>query len=162
MSDTKYCPRCKTVKPKTEFGKYANAKDLKRWYCILCEREYGREFRIKNRDKVNESLRRSYAKHILKRRAENRQRAFEIKKKVLTHYGNGKFECVLCGFKNTVALSLDHINNNGYEERKIFNRPNPLYRHLIKNNFPDGYRTLCMNCQFIERDKHYKSKLLGD
>jgi hypothetical protein len=158
MSDTKYCTRCKQTKLKTEFGKWANSKDLKRWYCTSCEREYGRLFREKNRDKINATIRKSYWKHRVKRTSECREKNQKIKREVLTKYGNGECKCVLCGFTNIIALSLDHTNNNGSSERKKFNRPQPLYRHLIKNNFPEGYRTLCMNCQFIERQKYYDSK----
>ena len=29
-----------------------------------------------------------------------------------------------------------------------------LYNWLIKNNFPSGFQTLCMNCQFIKREEN--------
>jgi hypothetical protein len=37
----------------------------------------------------------------------------EIKKSVLHHYGNEKYECVLCGENRIVCLSIDHINGGG-------------------------------------------------
>jgi hypothetical protein len=73
-----------------------------------------------------------------------------IKTEVLTHYGNGKCACVKCGFSDIRALSIDHINGNGSQERnkkvRVF-----CYNWLRSNNYPDGYQTLCMNCQFIKR-----------
>jgi len=74
------------------------------------------------------------------------------KKLVLTHYGNGKCACVKCGFTDIRALSIDHVNGGGCDERRQTHRAgNTFYRWLIKNNFPLGYQTLCMNCQWIKR-----------
>lgn len=68
--------------------------------------------------------------------------------KVLTHYGNGRLACIKCGISDIRVLSLDHIMGNGYEERKL--HPN-AYPYVLRNNFPLGYQTLCMNCQMIKR-----------
>jgi len=77
----------------------------------------------------------------------------DIKIEVLTHYGNGKCACVKCGFDNTKALSIDHINGHGNTHRRNSNLSGGLemYRWLKKNNFPEGYQTLCMNCQMIKK-----------
>ncbi len=75
------------------------------------------------------------------------------KGEVLTHYGNGKCACVVCGYENVKALSVDHING------KTANEPTDkklngigMYLWLIREIFPQGYQTLCMNCQFIKRE----------
>jgi hypothetical protein len=90
---------------------------------------------------------------------EKKLREQKLKTEVLTHYGNGKLECVLCHFDNVVALSIDHTDGNGSQHRKAL-KPFArslggawFYRWLIKNNFPEGYRTLCMNCQWIEKER---------
>jgi hypothetical protein len=70
------------------------------------------------------------------------------KQGVLTHYGNGECACVWCGFKDIRALSIDHIHDNGRAHRREIHRS--LYNWLIDNDFPEGYQTLCMNCQFIK------------
>lgn len=71
---------------------------------------------------------------------------------VLTHYGNDNCACVKCGFDNIKALSLDHIDGriNGGDKLK----GDSSYRWLIRNNFPLGYQTLCLNCQFIKREEN--------
>jgi len=69
---------------------------------------------------------------------------------VLTHYGNEKCSCVKCGFSDIRALSIDHINGDGANHRKEVRSSN-LYRWLIQNNYPEGFQTLCMNCQSIKR-----------
>ena len=80
-----------------------------------------------------------------------RKRSSELKKKVLTYYGNGKLACVRCGFSDIRALSIDHLHGNGAEHRrKIGNKfGTKFYSWLKVQGFPEGYQTLCMNCQFI-------------
>lgn len=74
----------------------------------------------------------------------SRRKRLELKTKVLTHYGKGILACVICGEKRLPCLSLDHINGDGYKNRVGY----PWY---VMNNFPTGFQTLCMNCQFIKK-----------
>ena len=73
------------------------------------------------------------------------------REKVLTHYGNGKLACVRCGFDDIRALSIDHIDGGGSRHRKSLHKD--FYAWLIENDYPLGYQTFCMNCQFITRGK---------
>jgi len=82
--------------------------------------------------------------------------------KTLTHYGNGKLACVECGENRLPCLSLDHITNGGALHRKLLgNKRSSIYRVLGEEGYPEGYQTLCMNCQFIKKiaieyqDSHY-------
>ena len=77
----------------------------------------------------------------------------KIRKDVLTHYGNGKLACVCCGYSDIRALSIDHINGGGGKHRKALGLRAgvPFYQWLRLQEYPMGYRTLCMNCQFIAR-----------
>ncbi len=80
------------------------------------------------------------------------------KLEVLTHYGNGKCACVKCGESRLACLSIDHINGRGKEDRGK-RLGIAFYRHLRRNNYPSGYQTLCMNCQFVKRienNEYYK------
>ena len=82
-----------------------------------------------------------------------------IKLNVLTYYGNGIAKCVLCGHDRLTSLSIDHINGGGCKhlrESRIMG--GQFYRWLIKNNYPEGFRTLCMNCQFDERVRLIEEK----
>ena len=74
--------------------------------------------------------------------------------KVLTYYGNSdKPECVRCGFDDIRALSIDHIDGGGTQERlkNPTMKGQSVYYYLLKVKYPEGYQTLCMNCQFIKR-----------
>ena len=78
----------------------------------------------------------------------------KIKRIVLTHYANEKLECVICHENRIGCLSIDHINGGGNKHRKeIKSSGYHFYMWLIKNKFPEGYRTLCMNCQFLSTIK---------
>jgi hypothetical protein len=84
-----------------------------------------------------------------------------LKLKVVTYYGNGICACVKCGFSDIRALTIDHINGEGHKHRKDSSiRGNHVYLWLKKNNYPEGFQTLCMNCQMIKRarNKEYYTK----
>ena len=80
-----------------------------------------------------------YAKHGRKRDRE----------KVLNYYGN---VCCRCGFDDPRALTIDHENQRGNEHKSSGGKRLTSYqlcRWLVANKFPEGFRTLCANCQFI-------------
>lgn len=73
------------------------------------------------------------------------------KQKVILAYGG---KCVCCGESNPDFLTIDHILNDGAEERKKFNGYNgqSTYSALIKSGFPkDRYQLLCWNCNMGKR-----------
>ncbi len=75
----------------------------------------------------------------------------KVKIDVLTHYGNGKCQCVMCGESRLACLSIDHINGGGNQRRRGDGRGGTgLYILLRRQEFPVGYQTLCMNCQFCK------------
>ena len=81
-------------------------------------------------------------------RESNRLKRVEAKLIVLSHYGpNGKLQCCWpdCDVTDPDILELDHIENNGEEDRKIRGEGASMYRSLIRENFPSGYQTLCCN-----------------
>lgn len=81
------------------------------------------------------------------------EQAYELRLKteVLTHYGNGECKCVICGEVRLPCLSIDHINGGGTKHRLEINNSGgkAFYRWLKQHNYPEGYQTLCMNCQFM-------------
>jgi len=75
-----------------------------------------------------------------------------IKKDILTHYGNGRCACTKCGESRLACLSIDHIKGGGNKQRQGKLRGTvPFYLWLRSNGYPEGYQTLCMNCQFVKR-----------
>uniref|UniRef100_A0A6H2A3P1 Uncharacterized protein n=1 Tax=viral metagenome TaxID=1070528 RepID=A0A6H2A3P1_9ZZZZ len=109
-----------------------------------------RRFVQQKRYKQTEAFRKWY--QVTGKQREARLR-ITVKAEVLTHYGRNKYACVICGESRPACLSIDHINGNGCQERKRSggNRYGyKFYCYLKKNNYPKGYQTLCMNCQFCK------------
>ena len=85
-------------------------------------------------------------------REDSRQYKLKAKETILDRYGRS---CIRCGFDDIRALHLDHVNDNGAEERKSLGGQKisgaNFYLYLIKQGLPDGYQTLCANCNFIKQ-----------
>jgi len=98
---------------------------------------YAEEYRENNRDKL---------------RAYQTKRRRQLKFDALAKYGE---VCQSCGFSDWRALQIDHIDNNGAEERKSLGGQKfsgrVFYEWLKKQNYPKGYQTLCANCNVIKQ-----------
>jgi hypothetical protein len=78
--------------------------------------------------------------------ADTRARYHRNKKiKVIEEYGG---TCACCGDNTIEFLTIDHINGGGGKHRKSLNITSgaSFYDWLIRNDYPSGYRVLCMNC----------------
>ena len=114
-------------------------------------RAYGEQYRRLHKQEKREYNRRYNAEHPDKRRAVAKKANLAIRVRVLEHYGDGRATCIRCGFSDIRALSIDHIAGGGAEHRRAVGTGGTFYRWLIKNNYPKGFQTLCMNCQLIKR-----------
>lgn len=134
-----------------------NKKSVKNKFCKDClitldtnnSNEYDisvAQYVCKTCRKLRDQKRYEKRKEIIR----EKQRLYDlsVKMKVIQAYGE---KCVCCGEETLEFLTIDHINNNGAEDRK--NNGNKtggkLYRWLIKNNFPkEEYQILCFNCNY--------------
>jgi hypothetical protein len=57
-------------------------------------------------------------------------------------------KCVKCGFSDTRALQIDHVNGGGTKERVKDSRI--AEKNVINGNTTD-YQLLCANCNWIKR-----------
>jgi 5-methylcytosine-specific restriction endonuclease McrA len=84
-----------------------------------------------------------------------------LKHIVFDHYG---LSCESCGESDFSQLSIDHINNDGAQHRKQLSMNGGglhIYSWLIRNNFPDGFQTLCKKCnhkKWVEFKDQQKQK----
>jgi predicted transcriptional regulator len=107
---------------------------------------YPNEYYLKHRRLINDNNNRRRQVYNPLYKGKERRRRLKIKLDVINGYGG---KCACCGEIRVDFLTIDHINNDGKEDRKKFGRSaNKLYRWLIANNFPEGYQILCMNCNF--------------
>jgi hypothetical protein len=74
----------------------------------------------------------------------------KLRHDVLVHYSGGLPTCSCCGEKHEEFLSIDHINNDGADHRRMIGGRNTIYRWLTNNDFPPGFQVLCMNCNFAK------------
>lgn len=100
--------------------------------------------------RTKQELREKNRRVTIKRRENGKQQAYNaaLKAEILTYYGGGTLACVGCGFDDLQALTLDHTDSDGAKEKK---KGKQLYFALKKADYPNGYQTLCMNCQWIKR-----------
>jgi len=79
-----------------------------------------------------------------------------IKRSVLQHY-SPELKCVMCGNSDIRVLSIDHIHGGGSNHcRNLRSQGTTLYRWLIKNDYPEGYQVLCMNCNVIKAHENHE------
>ena len=97
------------------------------------------------RAKVRAHGKKAYVKFQRKIRQRYLDRFTETKKIILARYGEC---CQCCGEAEFHFLTLDHIYSDGAQQRRAIGHKTGynLYRWLINHGLPDGYQTLCYNC----------------
>ena len=77
-------------------------------------------------------------------RLRDRERNRSLRKAVLAYYGQ---VCACCGESEERFLVIDHVNNDGAAHRKVTKGSGyKTYLWIVMNEFPDGFQTLCHNC----------------
>lgn len=66
----------------------------------------------------------------------------KLRNLALEKYGN---QCSCCREDKKEFLGIDHIEGGGTQHRKKMGRVH-IYRWLYRNNYPEGFRVLCHNC----------------
>lgn len=132
--------------------------------CKLKSKLYYQEHKEEIKEKARERAR----KHRLEAPDEVRERdrfvmrAWRLRCKmiVLSHYGRGgKPVCIRCREDRLPCLSIDHIDGGGREDRRNRGKVGgSLYSQLIKEGFPTGFQTLCMNCQWVKRFENNENR----
>lgn len=135
-------------------------------------RQYQRDYRSKNKEKVNAWTRKHYNTHkddedFRKRRKETyykwyASRTDEIRERYRQKWLMWRAEiiemlggkCVRCGFTDSRALQVDHVNGDGYLDRK--GRGGNSAWLKIKQELKNGinthrYQLLCANCNWIKK-----------
>ena len=128
----------------------------------MTPRKYSKQYYQAHKVEMIEKAKQYNRIHKVVRTEHYWQYRAQLKLEVLTHYGNGKCACAQCDFDDIRALSIDHINGKGNEHRRVLGTTGgrPFYVWLKRNNFPEGYQTLCMNCQYVKRfeEKEYRKE----
>ena len=89
----------------------------------------------------------------------SREKTKELKTKVMLHYSYGQIHCIHCGETTIDFLTIDHINGKKvWKERGGDKKGEPMYRWLVRNDFPDGFQVLCWTWNQIKTKKENEIK----
>ena len=134
------CSACGESKPADNFPA---GKGNYRKRCSLCNDKAYQEAPARKRGDFRDRWGLMSPEAKQKCLAERRARYAAIKVLVMAHYGNA---CECCGETEPLFLTIDHVHNFGTQRRRRDNGHGIVYRWLVRNNFPPGFRILCSNC----------------
>ena len=132
----KKCGRCDEVKPITNFCRDKGRSDGRWAYCRPCQAAQNKETWDRRKAKGLPTY--SAVAHR------------KLRLEVLLHYSGGSIKCACCGETRYEFMSLDHINNDGAEHRRVVG-PTGVLQDLKKRGFPPGYQVLCHNCNIARQ-----------
>lgn len=112
---------------------------------------YNREYYLLNKDKFKNARQAWYKKNKTSVINKSKEYASRLRLTVLKHYSGGTPHCNCCGEKQLQFLSIDHIDNDGKELRKVHSIGATFYNWIISNNFPENLQILCQNCNHGKR-----------
>lgn len=72
-------------------------------------------------------------------------------------------KCVRCGFEDSRALQIDHINGGGTKEREERGFKGNYDKHVLQSflNGENKYQLLCANCNWIKRSEMQEHRVYG-
>ena len=135
-SPTKYCPSCKTRKPRNEFYNHKRNPSGLSSQCKICIRKD----RAKPEKKI--IIRKWLKDNANWVRERRKDWHTNLRNKFLEMYGK---VCLCCGETETIFLVIDHINGQRGHKRETSDQ---AYSKAIKEYRPDLYRVLCHNCNY--------------
>ncbi len=120
-------------------------------------RERDRIYRLEHPEERALTRRKTNDKHREAKRERDRiagaLRRQRIRAQIFALLGN---TCIRCGFADTRALQVDHINGGGNDDRRRSASVSSYYARVLASNGA-GYQILCANCNQIkkmERGEH--------
>ena len=154
---TKICPRCKIAKPLLDFHVNRATKTGRQVYCKTCktgiQRGLAKELNAYHRQyRSTKKYKAWYAGWLEKNRKkilrQGVSRRASIRTEALLHYG---VACACCGESTAVFLAIDHTNGGGSKQRRDSGMSSSgFYQWLKNNNWPEGFQTLCHNCNWAK------------
>ena len=135
--DQHFCTGC---------GRKIKKQICRHWICRDCKRTNERNYYYHiNKRKSNLLSRRYYENHkeeikaLAKYRGHRRNQTLRLA--AIKKYGG---KCICCGERQIEFLAIDHTNGGGSKHRKAIKKS--IYLYLHQENYPEGFRILCHNC----------------
>lgn len=167
---TKICTKCKRKqllknfykraprKSRSKYGKpYKKRKNntVKEEYqqrCKDCYKQQCHKYYLCNKEKYKQRSTAWKKVH----RTERRIIAHEARLSIISFFGG---KCVRCPFTDERALQLDHINGDGYKDKRSHWAKTWYVLKLIKQNPEKArkkFQLLCANCNWIKRVENHE------
>ena len=141
--EMRVCNCCDIEKPLTDFRKYSKSPDGRGKKCKTCAYEKDKEARRRYNNANPETSRKI-----------DRDSRARVRQRVLDKFGG---KCGRCGFSDSRALQVDHVNGGGKRELKNVTRA--AYLKKVLSDTTDTYQLLCANCNWIKRYENNEIKI---
>ena len=162
MDTEKTCTNCGETYPRTTefFQRQKGRKDGLHTWCKKCKQAYAKQYNPgyyqrnreaiiektkayaeANKEAVRERKKKWHKKNKKKRNASGRRFNRKYRMLAIEAYGS---KCECCGENHYEFLAIDHIDGGGRQHRQEIG--GNFYRWLNKNDYPEGFRCLCHNC----------------
>ncbi len=142
-----YCKTCNEYKAMSPMQRSGGGKYYYRKWCTQCYTEmkspYRKEYQAKNAEYLNRYHAIKYQRTKASGKLARKRYYDKWKKQVFDHYG---YQCVCCGEDEHRFLTIDHMNDNGAQQRELVGAGYVFFKWLVANNYPNDYRVLCHNC----------------
>jgi len=124
--------------------------------CNACNAKRTNNYYHAHRTEALKRMKKYHVQHREQCLRRTRRWMSKLRLKVMQHYSSNLC-CRYCGFNDTRALQIDHIDGGGRKHARSIGEHN-LYSWLKKNNYPDGFQILCANCNMIKRSENEELK----
>lgn len=151
--DTFVCTNCHVEKPITDFVRNRTRRRGHNERCKQCSAAIAKNRRNADLESAKAKARSYYAKKsqdpdwMKERRGKTNASRTARRHKIIAHYGG---QCSCCGETTLEFLHVDHINGGGNAHRSEVGQGKhdgqAVLAWVIRNNFPEGFRVLCANC----------------
>ena len=95
-------------------------------------------------------------------RGQWRRRYQRLRARVLEALGG---KCVRCGFVDARALHIDHVFNDGAQERRVLKSKHRAYHkymtYILENKESGRYQVLCANCNAIKESERREAERMA-
>lgn len=121
-----------------------------------CQRELTQAYRARNKEPSIPRRLKSAGEKAAVKAESNRRLRNKLREDTFSHYGK---KCSVCGIDDSDVLTIDHTAQDGAKHRKeLAERKGAtstsrgrysgykFYQWLRTNGYPQGFRTLCFNC----------------
>ena len=145
------CSKCGVIKPSIDFYKFRYN------WCKKCTKEYNRHWYQNQSSEYKRNIsvaNQNWASNNKSRLAISKKKwVKKIKLEVFNHYTNNNIRCQCpsnqCTETHIEFMTIDHIEGGGTQHRKeLSQKGTTQYVWIKNNNYPLGFRILCMNCNF--------------